>query len=125
MENPAVQALLEKVKVVADDRFTSQYPKHWGCAMRVTMKDGMVHSYEVRDPSGSIARPLTREQAMDKTRTFLSVAYAGHENEVVEQILGLDKAEQIQGLLYQFSPTLEAFHCCGDSPKAALKHFEK
>ena len=98
VENPAVQALLEKVKVTADERFTSQYPKHWGCAMRVTMKDGYVHSYEISDPSGSIARPLTREQAMDKARTFLAVAYAGHENEIVEQILGLYKEERIPGL---------------------------
>lgn len=98
VENPAVQALLEKVMVTADERFTSQYPKHWGCAMKVTMKDGYVHSYEISDPSGSIARPLTREQAMDKARTFLAVAYAGHENEIMEQILGLYKEERLPGL---------------------------
>src|SRR5699024_1622087 len=40
VENAELQQLLEKVKVTADDRFTSRYPKHWGCAMTITLKDG-------------------------------------------------------------------------------------
>lgn len=90
-----VQELLEKVKVEATDHFTSQYPAHWGCEMRITMTDGSVHSYDVQDPSGSVARPLTKEQAMDKARNFLQVAYPGREQEIMDEILNLAAAEQM------------------------------
>lgn len=90
--DPKVQALVEKVTVREAKRFTLQYPKHWGCEMRLTMNDGSKYQFEVQDPSGSIARPLTREQAMAKARNFLSVVYSGREQEMMNQILGLEYA---------------------------------
>jgi len=91
----SVQALLERVKVVADERFTSQYPKHWGCEMKVTMRDGSQYQHEVSDPAGSVACPLTREQAMEKAKSFLAVAYDGDEQAVMEQILSLSDAKKM------------------------------
>ena len=95
VEDPVVQRLLRKVRVVEDDRFTSQYPAHWGCEMKVTMRDGSCHTYEVRDPSGSAARPLTRRQAEDKARGFLEIAFAGRVETVMGQITGLEAAKRL------------------------------
>ncbi|MCD8122898.1 MAG: MmgE/PrpD family protein [Clostridiales bacterium] len=87
-----VQTLLEKVKVREDERFTSQYPSHWGCEMEIVMKNGAVFRYEVSDPSGSVVRPLTRKQAMEKAENFLQTAYPEREKVVIGQILNLESA---------------------------------
>lgn len=48
--DPAVQKLLEKVRVRPLERFTEQYPKHWGCHVKVIMQDGTAYEAEVEDP---------------------------------------------------------------------------
>ena len=93
--DPAVQNLLERVTVHPADRFTEQYPKHWGCHVKVTMKDDTVYESEVEDPSGSVARPLSREQAMKKAEEFLSVGCPGREQKTIEELLNLESREQL------------------------------
>lgn len=93
--DPAVQNLLERVTVHPADRFTEQYPEHWGCHVKVTMEDGTVYEAEVKDPSGSEARPLSREQAMKKAEEFLSVVCPGREDEKIREILNLEKRETL------------------------------
>lgn len=93
--DPAVQNLLERVAVRPADRFTGQYPKHWGCHVKVTMQDGAVYESEVEDPSGSVARPLSREQAMKKAEEFLSVVCPGREQKTIVELLNLESREQL------------------------------
>ncbi len=90
-----IQELLRKVTVKEIPHLTARYPEHWGCEMKVMMKDDTVHQYAVSDPSGSVVRPLTRVQALDKAKIFLKAAYAGREENLAEQILRLDREEQI------------------------------
>ena len=63
--------------------------------MEVTLKDGTVLKTEVQDPTGSVSRPLTRQQAMQKAEGFLKMAYAGREKEVMESILGLNMCKNL------------------------------
>ena len=93
--DPAVQNLLERVAVRSADRFTGQYPKHWGCHVKVTMQDGAVYESEVEDPSGSVARPLSRDQAMKKAEEFLSVVCPGREQKTIVELLNLESREQL------------------------------
>ena len=90
-----VQSLLRKVTVVPEERFTSQYPGHWGCEMKIRLKDKSSVQYEVRDPSGSVASPLTREQAVNKAKNFLRAAYEGREQEIVDQILRVEETDKL------------------------------
>lgn len=90
-----VQSLLRKVAVVPEARFTSQYPGHWGCEMKIDIKDAGSCQYEVRDPSGSVARPLTRAQAVNKAKNFLHTACPGREQEIVDQILRVGETEKL------------------------------
>lgn len=96
--DPAVQNLLEKVTVHPADRFTEQYPKHWGCHVKVTMQDGTVYEAEVKDPSGSVARPLSREQAMKKAEEFLSVVCPGRVTETIEELLNLESRNMLPSI---------------------------
>ena len=96
--DPAVQNLLEKVTVHPADRFTEQYPKHWGCHVKVTMQDGTVYEVEVKDPSDSVARPLSREQAMKKAEEFLSVVCPGRVTETIEELLNLESRNMLPSI---------------------------
>lgn len=93
--DPKMQELVEKVKVFETERFTSQYPAHWGCRMVIRTEDGKEYIQEVQDASGSVARPLTRKQAEAKAENFLKVAYPGHEQEVIAQIRSLESLEKM------------------------------
>lgn len=95
VEKKAVQDLLAKVIVQPSDRFTEQYPKHWGCFMKLTMQDGTCYETEVEDPSGSVERPLSRVQARNKAEEFLSVVCPGREQETIEKILNLAGSERL------------------------------
>ena len=61
-----IQELLHKVRVQEDEKFTGEYPKHWGCAMEVETADGRTLRTEVRDASGSVMNPLSPEQMAAK-----------------------------------------------------------
>lgn len=93
--SPRLQTLLEKVEVEPGEAFTALYPRHWGCSMRIVMEDGTVYETQVQDPSGSTRRPMTREQAMDNARELLRRAYAGREEEVIENILNMKERGRV------------------------------
>ena len=88
-----VQKLLHKVEVMPAEHFTAQYPKHWGCSMKMTMQDGTVYEAEITDPSGSVARPLTREQAVEKAEEFFKEICPGEEKKLVDEMLKLEEKE--------------------------------
>ena len=90
-----LQTLVGKIKAEPEERFTSQYPKHWSAAMTITMKDKTVYQTEVTDPSGSMAVPLTRTQVMEKAEELLHNAYPGREQEIIEEVLKLADAPHL------------------------------
>lgn len=64
-----VRNFMHRVKVVEDLQFTNQYPKHWGCRMKIGMKDGTEYSTIVEDALGSEHVPLSRDCIVDKARS--------------------------------------------------------
>lgn len=98
VEGTEIQRLLHKVHVEPADEFTKQYPKHWGCRMKVLQQDGTEYEKEIRDPSGSIARPLTTKQAMKKAEEFLHESYPGEEQVKIREILNLEEKETLPNM---------------------------
>ena len=90
-----VQELLHRVTVEEDEAFTGAYPRHWGCAMEVEKTDGTVCRAQVADASGSVYRPLSKAQMIDKAKSLIEVASPGRSEAVVEQILELSRAERL------------------------------
>lgn len=90
-----VQQLIEKIHVFPEERFTEQYPAHWGCAMNMIMQDGEMWTAEIWDPLGSTAKPLKREQAINMATDFLHMAFGEKGESVAEEILKLSLAKKI------------------------------
>lgn len=93
-----IQELLHKVRVQEDEKFTGEYPKHWGCAMEVETADGRTLRTEVRDASGSVMNPLSPEQMAAKAENFIGIARPGREREVMRSVMELPKAGRLPRL---------------------------
>ena len=91
IETPEIQELLKKVKVGEEERFTQAYPNHWGCHTEVFCRDGKRYENEIRDASGSIYNPLTKDQSRSKAVNMLSRAYPDRAEATVEKLLCLDE----------------------------------
>jgi len=66
IEKPDVQALLQKVKVRPDARFTSRYPGEVPSRVTVRLKGGKSYTHEVKDYPGFATRPFTWEDSGTK-----------------------------------------------------------
>ncbi len=89
------QDLLHKVKVHASDHYSDLYPAHWGCSMKIHLKNGQTFETEVLDPSGSIASPLTKEQLLQKAYTCCQRVDLEKSKQLFDQILNLDSLKKI------------------------------
>lgn len=90
-----IQDLLHRVTVQEDEAFTREYPGHWGCLMEVETADGRTSRARVRDASGSVYNPLSREQMTAKAKDLIAVARPGRGREVIEMIMGLERAGRL------------------------------
>jgi 2-methylcitrate dehydratase PrpD len=95
IENPQVRALVKKVKVVSEDRFTSVYPDHWGCEVRVLLTNGETVSKLVRDASGSVDNPLSTDQVKSKASALIRETRGEDTPRIVSAVLGIAEAGQL------------------------------
>ena len=88
--NEAVQSLLKKVKVQANDKFTDRYPDHWGCSTKIRMINGIEYEVEVKDALGSTFNPVSKEAIRNKVSPLLGLAYE-NPDKVIDKLLNLEK----------------------------------
>jgi 2-methylcitrate dehydratase len=66
IDKPDVQALLRKVEVRPNDRFTARYPDEVPSRVTVRLKGGKSYSHEVKDYPGFPTRPFTWDEVRAK-----------------------------------------------------------
>ncbi len=93
-----VQALLRRVEVVTDERFTQAYPEHWGCELIATLKDGRQLSATTTDASGSVLNPLSAEQLKRKATALLRAAKSNQAEAVAASLLDIRGAALLPAL---------------------------
>jgi 2-methylaconitate cis-trans-isomerase PrpF/2-methylcitrate dehydratase PrpD len=94
LEDPSVEALLDRVKVVADATSTLRL----GCVVKATYTDGTTDSVTLKEPMGEPSNPLSWEAIEEK---FCSLA-PFHDNQLVMKVIrnlenvgGLDQLMQL------------------------------
>ncbi len=87
------QEFLKKVEVRPAQQFTDRYPEHWGCNMKVTLKDGNEVEKEILDASGSLTSPLSREQLLKKAFTCCEKYERKAVEHLFQEILELDTTD--------------------------------
>ena len=93
IDDPKVQELVSRVVIRPADEFTKVYPNHWGCTVRIYTKDG--HEYEeyVKDASGSVDNPLTKEQVESKAIALMKEICGEKAKTIAEEILKIINLE--------------------------------
>lgn len=94
-----VRQVVEKVTVLPDSRFTGQYPRHWGCEVIITDKANRRFSAVIEDASGSVSRPLSKEQMIDKAMGFLIPVFQSGAEQVADRLLGLEEERELPDLI--------------------------
>jgi 2-methylcitrate dehydratase len=72
--DPALRALIQKVRVVEDPEFSSAYPRAMPNEVVVQLTDGRRDSAKVMIPKGHPQRPLTDAEVEEKFRTLAQPA---------------------------------------------------
>lgn len=91
----AVCELVRRVRVISEDRFTDVYPDHWGCEVRILLKDGRKIARLIRDASGSVDNPLSVEQVKSKASALIRETCGEDTERIVAEVLGIAGAAQM------------------------------
>ena len=88
-----MQELVSRVIIRPADEFTKVYPNHWGCTVRIYTKDGQEYEEYVKDASGSVDNPLTKEQVESKAIALMKEICGEKAKTIAEEILGIMNLE--------------------------------
>lgn len=95
IDDPAAQALLNRISVESSEEFTRVYPNHWGCRVNVFKKDGTVCSKQVNDASGSVDNPLTERQVQEKAVGLMQEACGENARQTAQMILNIAALKKV------------------------------
>jgi 2-methylcitrate dehydratase len=91
IQAPDAQALLARVEVHPDERFSARYPRELSAAITIRTKDGGVFVKEQHGYEGGLNRPMSWDRTVDKFH-WLSEGFADEDlrNGIVQVVQQLD-----------------------------------
>jgi 2-methylcitrate dehydratase len=91
IQAPDAQALLARVEVHPDERFSGRYPRELSAAITIRTKDGGVFVKEQHGYEGGLNRPMSWDRTVDKFH-WLSEGFADEDlrNRIVQVVQQLD-----------------------------------
>ncbi|MCH3949584.1 MAG: MmgE/PrpD family protein [Acidaminococcus sp.] len=98
LRDPEIRNLVQKIKVHPADEFTQEYPNHWGCRVKITLKTGKTLEHVVKDASGSVANPMSSAQMKDKAKGALRNAGYEKSEELIEVLQHIDQMKHLPPL---------------------------
>jgi len=90
--------LCQKIKVYPDQRFTSEYPEHWGCELTAIYRDGNEHLEFIKDALGSRSNPVSDYNLRKKIMPMLTSALGEQADIILNQISSLETLKRIPNL---------------------------
>ena len=95
-----VQALLGKVSVQPNERYSERFPNEMPCRVKITLKDGRVLEQETTDYEGFYTRPMLTGNMVAKkfNKIAASNASAGQRASIIDAVSNL---EQVRDLMEQ------------------------
>jgi 2-methylcitrate dehydratase len=103
LTDPALRALMQKIKVFEDPALTAQYPQSAPCRVTARLASGREIVCEVVNPKGHVSNPFSDREIEDKFRT--SFKTYGSDAECERALLGLrdiDRANNIGDVMKLF-----------------------
>ena len=108
IQAPDAQALLARVEIRPDERFSARYPHELSARVTIRTKDQRVFVKEQNGYEGGLTNPMSWERTVEKFH-WLAEGFADEElrSRLIEMVEQLDSAElsNLTGLLAQVRPT--------------------
>lgn len=105
LADPAVLALLPRVRCVHRPELDPLYPRLWPAVVRVETRGGQVVEQRVETAMGDPSHPLTRTEVEAKFRGAAARAWGpGQQDQVLKAVAGLDGAGDVSVLLDPLLP---------------------
>jgi 2-methylcitrate dehydratase len=108
IQAPDVQALLARVEIRPDERFSARYPRELSARVTIRTRDQRVFVKEQNGYEGGLTNPMSWERTVEKFH-WLAEAFADEElrGAIVEAVRRLDTSElsDLTDLLAQVRPT--------------------
>ncbi len=99
IKDPAVRALMQKVRYELDPEAEKVYPEKYPSTMIVTLKDGHRFTSYIEYPKGDPENPVTRDELLDKFRLLAGFHLPGKKVEqVIEVVSNLEDLKDINKL---------------------------
>jgi 2-methylcitrate dehydratase len=96
IHDPKLQALLQKIEVIADPGYEKQFPAKKLSGVSITTANGKTVEKEVEFPKGYPANPMTNADLEEKFRALTSeVMNKSQQDRVIEAIGNLDRAPNL------------------------------
>lgn len=96
MKDEKLMELVGRVAVVPDDDLSARYPEVTASRVEVKLKDGTILEQLVEIPKGDPRDPMTGEDIIAKVKGFAGSRDEGKINRVIELIMGLETAANIE-----------------------------
>lgn len=100
LEDPHLQALVQKVSVTENREYTGMYGTSFPNKVTVTLKNGKVFENEVIDPKGHPKQPLTREELEAKFRNAAeNLLPPQQQDRLIDAVWNLETIQDIGDLM--------------------------
>jgi 2-methylcitrate dehydratase len=103
IQDPRLQLLMAKVRVNEDKALTAMFPAKTPNRLTIRFKDGRVLERQVDDLPGFAGRMMSRYEVEEKFRSNVERLWSEEQiSRALESMWGLEKLEDLDGLLAQF-----------------------
>jgi 2-methylcitrate dehydratase PrpD len=99
IRDPRISAIINKINIICDQSLEGKLEVHLMADMKVTTKNGKVHTKAFKQPRGAPENPLTAEEFKENFRDYISAAGKPLPPKNVEKIVSMiDKMEQVKDI---------------------------
>ncbi|WP_240419489.1 MmgE/PrpD family protein [Paenibacillus periandrae] len=103
--DPKLLELAGKVNVYSTEKYTKEYPRNWGCEMKIYTRDGKEITKVVWNGKGGVDKPLTRDDLILKFKSLAGVALPeSRMDEIIHMIFNLEEVSDISQLTALLKP---------------------
>jgi 2-methylcitrate dehydratase PrpD len=103
LRDPEIRALSRRVKLIADDAFTSLYPSKWAAALAITTNSGDVLGGRSDFPLGDPENPASDEVLTEKFRRLSSDSWGDRKTgSLIKTVMELEVVEDMSLLFQQY-----------------------
>jgi 2-methylcitrate dehydratase PrpD len=100
LNNPAILALTDKVRIEADASLESSVPNVKGAEVYISLNDGRKLYKRIDLPKGEIENPVTRNELIRKLESCTSYCFNDKKRqEIINLVFNLEKKDNINGLV--------------------------